>query len=425
MAKSEKPWEPKWIIEKNLPGGGQCLNYIVAPIENKNDKYVLKVLKDYTNIERRTRFYREVHINKSINHPNIPAITDHNCETPEGDGRMYFTYPYIEGTNLEDFIETSGRLNLNSAIVLVKKLSDILAHIHERDIIHRDFKPDNIILRNNRVDDPVLIDFGLSVIITDKALIESGQKQLGNRFFYLPELKHDGGNKRDKRSDLTYLVGIFFFVLTGAHPAHPLDENGRYPHQRVKLSELISGATEAQLLLINSFFDKGFQNQLNFRFQSIEHFVTSLNTIQMTNNDEPNFDEILKASVSEDLLRMENALIALKPNFDRIFREITTSISSNYKNISVGVQGPTLHTHWDPMCLWGNYILKDKFKMTEQHSYQLQLYQNGSEYLISVKNRGNETILERFGTRDEVDFNKVKENIYKYILADYAVNIRR
>lgn len=145
----------------------------------------------------------------------------------------------------------------------------------------------------------------------------------------------------------------------------------------------------------------------------------------MTNNDEPNFDEILKASVSEDLLRMENALIALKPNFDRIFREITTSISSNYKNISVGVQGPTLHTHWDPMCLWGNYILKDKFKMTEQHSYQLQLYQNGSEYLISVKNRGNETILERFGTRDEVDFNKVKENIYKYILADYAVNIRR
>ena len=422
MAKKEQPWKDNWELVKELPGGGQCTNYIVKPGNGNTGLYVLKVIKDQTNKERRIRFYREVHNYISLNHPNIPKIVDHNCnESPEGENRLFFVYPFVEGQNLEEFIQGKGRLTLSDSINLLIQLSNILDFIHHNDVIHRDFKPDNIILSHENIADPVLIDFGLSVALEDDHLKESGEKQLGNRFLYLPELKYDSGNKRDKRSDITYLVGILFFVLTGESPSQLLDEKERYPHQRVDLTRLIPEANSHQISLLKRLFDIGFQHQINSRFQSIEHLKESLRRIlKVEKKDEFNFEEFLKNSSDPSLLKVYEILNNMYPAFIKLFSNISSKIGKNIIGLEVGLSGPSVLPHVRPMCISGHIYVTEKFERTIKETYQVKLYPNGNEYILAVMVNNEELFIERFQNIENLDMEDVLQESYNAILKHFA-----
>ncbi len=169
MAKTN-PWDGKWKVIKALPGGGQCLNYTVNSTNvSDTSLYVLKVIKDNSKHERRSRFYREVHHYISLNAPYFPQIVDHNCvNISDGKDRLYFVYQYIEGENLEEYINRNGKILLPDAIRLISLIIEAVAYSHANDIVHRDIKPDNIMLRECKIGTPVLIDSGLSANDADE-----------------------------------------------------------------------------------------------------------------------------------------------------------------------------------------------------------------------------------------------------------------
>ncbi len=179
----------------------------------------VKVLYQQVEPEDRgfVRFQREAQLASGLNHPNIIKIYDFGMFD---DGRPYIVMDFIEGPNLRQILDSHKRLSLTRALPIFLQLCDALSHIHRAGFLHRDLKPDNVILRDTpyQRDFVTLVDFGIA-----KRLNEPMHRKLtvdgtvvGTPAYMSPE--QILGNKLDVRSDI-YSMGILMFrVLTGTLP---------------------------------------------------------------------------------------------------------------------------------------------------------------------------------------------------------------
>jgi len=269
----EKHWESKWEKINQLGSGGQGNTFLVKNKKGGPEEYVLKLLKK-ANPKNRLRMQREVASLKALKHKGIPEIIDDNCEfCDEETIPLYIVYKFVPGSTLDKFIQTN-KINFNESLEFIIKITRIIDYCHLNNILHRDIKPSNIILSNNFINDPYLIDFGLSfnsseIEINDLTFTD---EQVGNRFLSLPEQNISNEDKRDPRSDITFICGLFYFILTSTQPTMLLDPHGKKPHQRYSKNNKINTlfTDERQKLLLN-LFDIGFNNNINERWQSVEH----------------------------------------------------------------------------------------------------------------------------------------------------------
>jgi serine/threonine-protein kinase len=269
MAKAKKPWEEKWRRVRQLGRGGQGVAFLVERIDVPGEHYVLKELRNNADLERRKRMHREVQALQQLDHLRLPKIIDSNTDAfADLDVPLFFVMDYVEGQTLEERV-AQGQLKPDEAIGLVVELSDVLLYCHQKGIIHRDIKQDNIILRRGNSADPVLIDFGLSFNGADEnqsPLTPDGQ-QLGNRLLHLPELQVGDSSKRNVESDISQVCAILYYVLTGKAPVHLEDHEGLKPHQRASVKQTLDEINSPALI---SLFDKGFERVFTKRFRSFE-----------------------------------------------------------------------------------------------------------------------------------------------------------
>jgi serine/threonine protein kinase len=158
------------------------------------------------------RFLREVRLTGQLDHPNIARI----IETGESDWVVYYTMPYVEGPTLREALTRVRQLPIADAMQVAGQLLDALQHAHERGILHRDVKPENIIISHGRV---ILVDFGIARAILASAhenLTRSGMA-LGTCTYMSPE-QIRGLRDIDHRSDLYSLACVLFECLTGRTP---------------------------------------------------------------------------------------------------------------------------------------------------------------------------------------------------------------
>ncbi len=322
--------DPKWKELNSLSDNtGQGKLSIVVPSEinnikdiDKSQKYVYKKLKQQGNLVRRARMYREVSCLKSLKHPNIISVIDTNVEKYEDlDCKLFFVTPYIEGKNLDEFIKLSEDLSLDQIINSFVKLLDTIAYCHEENIIHRDIKPDNIMCFNNDINNLILIDFGLS-FNQDEQNITPTSEHLGNRFLYLPELQN--GNKTDKRSDITQLCGILFFMLTKKYPVNLQNEKDEMPHQRKDTKDYFAKMFKNnQLDKIYKIFDQAFQININERYQTIDSLKLDVENI-LNNQDNVNTSlEQIEIKLNQNRYLKSSKIIA---EFKTIHEEISQYI---------------------------------------------------------------------------------------------------
>lgn len=158
--------------------------------------------------ELRARVEREAASLRKINHPSVAAMLDLEID----DDEMFIVYELIEGPTLDTWVADNGPLSSQQLADTATDLYDALAAVHEAGVIHRDMKPNNIIMSDHG---PVLIDFGLAHGLEDHRLTRTGLV-MGTPGYLAPELVN--GQAPSQSSDLWGWGAVLAFAATGRLP---------------------------------------------------------------------------------------------------------------------------------------------------------------------------------------------------------------
>ena len=202
----------QYSIERELGAGGMATVYLARDI--KHDRQVaVKVLRpELAATLGPDRFPREIRIVAKLQHPHVLPLHD----SGESAGFLYYVMPYVDGESLRTKLTREGQLPVHEAVRILREVVDALAYAHAQGVLHRDIKPDNVMLSGRHA---MVMDFGVA-----KAVSDAGGEKLttvgvavGTPTYMSPE-QATGELHVDHRSDI-YAVGILGYeLLTGKPP---------------------------------------------------------------------------------------------------------------------------------------------------------------------------------------------------------------
>lgn len=272
----------KWEVVDMNERGGQGQVYKVRCIEAPDFIYALKFLNKQSDIERRTRMHKEVCNVSNLSNEHLMKVIYSNVDRyQEVSEKLYYVSPFIEGGTLEEYVGNNN-VSFSIALSFFSSFLQVISYCHKNAIIHRDIKPDNILLCDGLIERFVLIDFGLSFNLKDDDGMTPTNQQLGNRFLLLPELV--SGTTEQKRlveSDLSQGCAVFFYTLTGIIPNSLLDGEGKMPHRRHGIEAFIRKKIEDEIMYTNimTIFDRAFSNNVDERYHSADDIIRDIQTI--------------------------------------------------------------------------------------------------------------------------------------------------
>src|SRR6201995_5093943 len=176
----------------------------------------LKVIKDEiaAEPEYRERFLREAKLAASVDHPHVVTVYDVGDE----DGRLFLAMQWIDGSDLRQVLDSSGRLTPKRAVAIGEQLAGALDAVHEASgLVHRDVKPANVLLREvGGEDHAYLTDFGVAKPPEALEALTRTGSTVGTTGYLAPEQIQ--GKEATPRSDLYSLGCLTFEMLTGKRP---------------------------------------------------------------------------------------------------------------------------------------------------------------------------------------------------------------
>ena len=196
----------RYQLEKELGRGGMGVVYLAR--DTQLDRPValkfLGTLLDGAE-EYRARFVREARAAAKVSHPNIVSIYD-ICDA---EGRAYIAMEYIEGPDLHRYLAKKGKLSAREAVNIIAQACSALDAVHEAGIVHRDIKPDNIVLSKGGL--VKLMDFGLAK--GGSTRLTSANMIMGTPSYMAPEQAR--GEEVDCRADIYAMGLVLHELLTG------------------------------------------------------------------------------------------------------------------------------------------------------------------------------------------------------------------
>ncbi|KHE67617.1 Stk1 family PASTA domain-containing Ser/Thr kinase, partial [Halobacillus sp. BBL2006] len=192
-------------------GGGGMANVYLAHDVILDRNVAIKVLRlEHGNDEEFiARFHREAQSATSLSHPNIVNIYD----VGEEDDIYYMVMEYVDGMTLKQYIQQHSPIEVSEAVDIMKQVTSAIAHAHENEIVHRDIKPQNILI--DHYGHVKVTDFGIAMALSATALTQTNSV-LGSVHYLSPEQAR--GGMATKKSDVYSLGIVFFELLTGRLP---------------------------------------------------------------------------------------------------------------------------------------------------------------------------------------------------------------
>src|SRR5437667_340120 len=200
----------RYSIERELGRGGMGIVLLARDVA-LDRPVAIKLLPPHlaTRPDERERFLQEARTAAGLAHPNIVPI-----HLVEARGELvFFVMGFVDGETLRDRVERAGPLPPRLAMKLLQEVAWALGYAHQRGVIHRDVKPDNIMIER-ATERALVTDFGIA--LGTRAAESAGGPVVGTARFMSPE--QACGEPVDARSDLYSLGATFFYALTGRAP---------------------------------------------------------------------------------------------------------------------------------------------------------------------------------------------------------------
>lgn len=219
----------RYRIRGELGRGGMATVYLGEDLRHHR-KVAIKVLNPTVSAATdRGRFSREIEIVASLTHPHIVPLFDSGAAA----GQLYYVMPCIDGESLRARIEREKQLPLDEALRLTREIASALGHAHERGLVHRDVKPDNILLADGLA---LVADFGIArpVGLSSAVGITTGSTILGTPAYTAPEQSLKSADV-DARADIYSLGCLLYEMLAGQPPfTGPTIESVVHQHMSVE-----------------------------------------------------------------------------------------------------------------------------------------------------------------------------------------------
>ena len=203
----------RYAIQEEIGAGGMATVYLAEDVKHHR-RVAVKVLRpELAAALGPDRFLREIEVAAQLHHPHILPLYD----SGESQGFLYYVMPYEEGQSLRDRLTREGELPITEAVRILRDVVDALSNAHEHGVVHRDIKPDNVMLSGRHA---LVTDFGVAKAVseaTGREQLTTAGVALGTPAYMAPE-QASADPHVDHRADI-YAVGTLAYeLLTGRPP---------------------------------------------------------------------------------------------------------------------------------------------------------------------------------------------------------------
>jgi hypothetical protein len=207
----------RYAIERELGSGGMALVFLARDLRHQR-QVAIKVLRpELAASLGGDRFLREIQIVAQLQHPHILPLLDSGTADAPKESFLFYVMPFVEGPSLGQRLATSGELPVREAVKLLTEVTDALSYAHARGVVHRDIKPDNVMLSGRHA---LVTDFGVAKAVsaaTGSITRTTAGVALGTPAYMAPE-QAAADPMLDHRVDIYAVGALAYELLTGRPP---------------------------------------------------------------------------------------------------------------------------------------------------------------------------------------------------------------
>ena len=270
----------KYSLETELGRGGMGIVYLALDVQ-LDRPVALKVLPQHLskNDDLRAKFLREARTAAKLSHPNIVPI--HSVD--EVGDYVFFAMAYIAGETLGERVARKGPLAPSDCMRILREVGYALNYAHSQGVIHRDIKPDNILLEEGS-GRALVADFGIAGIMNESDAIDGGEI-VGTVEFMSPE--QAAGERVDQRSDLYSLGMVAYYALSGNLPFKSGSIHETLRHVRETPVPQIRSVVKTAPSRLARIVDTCLKKDPDERFGSAENFAEALDVVASSRKQVP------------------------------------------------------------------------------------------------------------------------------------------
>jgi serine/threonine-protein kinase len=287
----------RYQIDREIGRGGMATVHLALDLRHHRPVAIKVLREELAAAVGAERFLEEIRVTASLQHPHILPLFD----SGSAEGLVWYVMPFVEGETLRSRLARERRLPVEDALQLVREMADALDYAHRHGIVHRDVKPENVLLQSGHA---LVADFGIALALEHAGagrLTRTGIT-LGTPSYMAPE-QAAGGRPIDARTDVYALGAVLHEMLAGESPFEAASHQERRRVMDEPVVELAARRADVSLSL-DAAVRRALAKQPDDRFPSAGAFAAAL-AVPLRGGAESGFGASAIALPVDDRMRAE------------------------------------------------------------------------------------------------------------------------